>query len=526
MKKNKIWLLLIISFAFFLRFYRLDHLELFGDELDVGYQAYSLWKTGRDYMGQKLPFYIHSFAEWRAPLLMYATAPFVGIFGLNEWGVRLPPVVFGLLNIFLLYFLVKLLTKNERLALISAFILTVIPWHIHYSRTAFEATLLLTLMLGGTILFLKKKYLFGVIIFALTLYTYNTANIFTPLWILILIILKKQRLLKLKVYYLLLIILILPIILSIFSGQGSARFKLISIFNNPATIDQIVFKRNTGLNPKIERVFYNKLTGWGSEFVKNYLTAFSPQFLFLNGDPNPRHNPPEFGEFYWILAPFLLVGIWRLLRSKNLAFKHLIFSWLLLAPIPSSLTIGGGNQATRLFLMLPPLVILIALAVEKLSFSKLRLLSIYCLLFTVLFFWLHNYFIHYPQEQYKYWHYGYKEAMIWLKKYEKEHPKIIINNRHEPILLRYLFWTEKNPQWLHKNFAGDEGDFSLGKVNFARSKIKNDWQENVPYLVFQKDEVPGDWDWEKEPPEGVRTLKTVYDPWEKPMMYWIIKNNE
>ena len=158
MKKSKIWLVLIFSLAFFLRFYRLDHLELFGDELDVGYQAYSLLKTGRDYMGQKLPFYIHSFAEWRAPLLMYATAPFVGIFGLNEWGVRLPPVVFGLLDIFLLYCLVKLLTKNEKLALISAFILTVIPWHIHYSRTAFEATLLLALMLGGTILFLKKNF--------------------------------------------------------------------------------------------------------------------------------------------------------------------------------------------------------------------------------------------------------------------------------------------------------------------------------------------------------------------------------
>jgi len=87
--KNNGWLCLILVVALFLRTYRLDYLELFGDELDVGYQSYSLVTTGRDYKGNFLPTYIHSFSEWRAPGLMYVMMPFISIFGLDEWGLGL-----------------------------------------------------------------------------------------------------------------------------------------------------------------------------------------------------------------------------------------------------------------------------------------------------------------------------------------------------------------------------------------------------------------------------------------------------
>src|SRR3990170_1288457 len=123
MRKIKIILFTILLFSAILRIWGLNKVppELFGDELDVGYHAYSLLKTGRDYYGQLMPTYIHSFSEWRAPLLMYATVPFVATFGLNEWGVRLPSAVFGILSVYLLYLLVAKTLKNERLALISAF---------------------------------------------------------------------------------------------------------------------------------------------------------------------------------------------------------------------------------------------------------------------------------------------------------------------------------------------------------------------------------------------------------------------
>ena len=72
--------------------------------------------------------------------------------------------------------------------MISATVLSLMPWHFHYSRAAFEVTLLISLILAGTYFFylfvryLKNKFLYlSIIFFGLSFYTYNTANIFVPL---------------------------------------------------------------------------------------------------------------------------------------------------------------------------------------------------------------------------------------------------------------------------------------------------------------------------------------------------------
>lgn len=536
---KKVLLGIVLIFALTLRIYKLGHLELFGDELDVGYHAYSLWKTGRDYTGQKLPTYIHSFSEWRAPLLMYATAPFVGLFGLSAWSVRIPVVLFGLINIYLVYLLVRCFTNNPKWALFSAFILTITPWHIHYSRTAFEVTLLLSLILGGTILFIKDKYLFSAVCFGLSLYAYNTANVFVLLFGLVLIYLKKKELFQKPKQLMLpaaaIFLISLPLLVRVISGQASERFNLISIFNDQKTIEKVIHFRTTGLGPSFERVFHNKLTAWGSVFVNSYLTAFSPQFLFLSGDPNPRHSMPDWGQFYWILFPFLIYGILKLRKVPDSRFKILVISWLLISPIPAALTVGGGSQATRLFLMLPPLIILIALGVSKIK-NNLLLLAFGLGLLAFSLFYLHNYFVHYQKETYQHWHYGYQKAMTWLKE-NRNDQRVIINNSNEPALIRYLFWSEIDPNWFHQKFSGDQIEKNIltgfdgfklentyfghiseeNKVNWLKANLKPD----DLYLAFQEHEAPGDWNWNLEPPEGLEVLKTIYDPWGKPMIYWV-----
>jgi len=182
--KTKLVLISILALASILRIWGLDKVppELFGDELDVGYHAYSLLHTGRDYYGQLLPTYIHSFSEWRAPLLMYVTVPFIAIFGLNEYGVRLPEAFLGILSVLLLYLLVDKTLKDKRVALFSALLLAISPWHLQYSRAAFEISLLLTLLLSGTLSFLNglknwKWLIVSAVLFGLTFYTYSTANV-------------------------------------------------------------------------------------------------------------------------------------------------------------------------------------------------------------------------------------------------------------------------------------------------------------------------------------------------------------
>src|SRR4030042_6462040 len=110
MKVNhKTILLLIILLAAFMRLWNIDKVpvSLFGDELDVGYQAYSILKTGRDYSGNFMPLHFQSLAEWRTPLYLYSAVPTVAVFGISPLGVRLPAMIFGVLGIYVFYLLVR-----------------------------------------------------------------------------------------------------------------------------------------------------------------------------------------------------------------------------------------------------------------------------------------------------------------------------------------------------------------------------------------------------------------------------------
>ena len=154
-------LILSILFAvsLFIRGFSIPTLppELFGDEVDVGYQAFSLLHTGLDLYGQLFPKYIHSLSEWRTPLLMYYTVPTIYLFGNTEWGVRTPEVILGALAPLILFLLVYEVTRSKSQALLSSVILCIMPWHILYSRAAFEAVLLLDFVLLGTLFFIKKR---------------------------------------------------------------------------------------------------------------------------------------------------------------------------------------------------------------------------------------------------------------------------------------------------------------------------------------------------------------------------------
>jgi len=484
---------------------------------------------------------------------MYVSVPFVAIFGLNEWGVRLPTVFFGVLSIFLLFKLVKILSKSNSLALWSAFVLAITPWHLHYSRAAFEVTLLLALILGGTIVFLKGKWSWSALLFSLSFYTYNTANLFVPLFLLTLLLLawksKKAEFSKKKLIRAGLVFLVasLPIVLTIARGQGSARFRQISIFSDQKTVGKIVYKRTTGISQGQERFFHNKLLAWGNNFLSNYSGFVSPQFLFFTGDPNPRHNQPGFGQFLLVLAPFFVLGLEEWGRFRDRFFKKIILFWLVLGPIATALTEGGGFHATRLFIVLPPLVILTAIGLNwffTILKGRLRAALFVLILISLglnMVLWFHNYLVHYPKEAADYWNYGYKEAFTWLQGNEQVE-RIFINNHHEPALTRYLFWSRLSPLEFQGNFVNDSSvdnllpdfdGFQLGNVYFGGidssdrvNWFKNNLEKGDVYLAIRNQEVPFDQDRTKETPGGIEIKKVVYDPWGEPLMYWLTKGTE
>ena len=256
--KNNLVLIAILLLALFLRSFRLDYLELFGDELDAGYQAYSLMTTGHDYMGNLMPSYIHSFFEWRAPGLMYAIIPFIKIFGLNEWGVRMGPAVFGVLSIWGFYVLLLTVGIKKKVALTTAFLLSITPWHIQYSRAGFEITLLSCLLIFGLYFLIKKKICIASIFLSFSLYTYSSANILMPLFVVMTLYFYKINLKDFVKLVVVGLILSLPLAYQLLFGHVGDRFDTMNILSNKDVIALVNDYQNASGNTLVSKIFYNK----------------------------------------------------------------------------------------------------------------------------------------------------------------------------------------------------------------------------------------------------------------------------
>ncbi|OGC97290.1 hypothetical protein A2W16_01020 [Candidatus Amesbacteria bacterium RBG_16_48_31] len=526
------WLSGILALSLFVRGFSFTSVppELFGDEVDVGYQAYSLFKTGRDLYAQAFPTYIHSLSEWRAPLLMYATVPTVAAFGTSELGVRLPQVIFGSLAPIILMLLVYHTTRSRPAAILASLSLSLLPWHIHYSRVAFEVVIMLDLMLLGTLLYLKRRFSLSLLFFALTFYTYSTAVIFTPLWLLALLLLtrKKPNLLALLLFT----ITITPFIFNLISGRAQARFGLVSIFTSQEVIDKIT---NFRQYPSVwETVFHNKPESYFSLFFSNYLRAFSPEFLFVRGDPAVRHNMQYIGQLLPLTAPFLILGLYHLVIGR----RWLWLVWLGLAPLPSALTIDGAFHATRLFLMIPPLAVAVGIGISQVVNLKSPILNILLLLLFTLHFSqvAHYYLVHYPTVSWRWWHVGYKSAMREINRLAPDYPRVFINSTYEPSLIRFLFYSAYPPADFHRQFSLDQplteiqpgySGFPLGEKYFFGTFTAPPAQDYLLpdslYLISQRDDVPGDWDWRTDPPQNIQVLNTVTNPDHLPIFYLVTR---
>ncbi len=488
---SKKLIVLIIIIAAFLRLYKLDQVPvaLFGDEVDVGYQAYSILKTGRDYYGNFMPLHFHSLAEYRTPLYLYSAVPSVALFGISALGVRLPAAIFGIASIFVFYLLIKEVFKNQKLALISAAVLALSPWHIQYSRAGFEVTELLFFLALGLYLFfaaLRVPRSFSVvgsaICFALLPWIYSTAKLFTPLLLLFLFFAYRKEIFKISKKYLVFAVIAFviiggPIAISTITGGGAERFGYISVFTDPTTEPEIGTARGidaqvrgdspTGLNPTlIDKVFHNKFTFWGGKVFQNYLHSFSTDFLFITGDPNPRHSIDGMGEFYKLEIIALTVGLILFFSSKSeLKIKLLIIFWLLAGVIPAAITRDGGDHATRLILILPPLVFLISYGISR--FSRLAI----CIYLVIGLFgfisYQHTYWIHNPYQSERWWHAGYQEAIQSIKPLEKDFAKVLISTRAEPPWIFFAGFYQYDPASWQKNFPiGNDVELQgIGKVS-------------------------------------------------------------
>lgn len=403
-------LILIVLLAAAVRFIGLSHLPpaLNRDEAAIGYNAYSLLKTGRDEHGQFLPLAFKSIGDYKMPLYIYATAIPVKLFGLNDFSIRFWSALAGLLSVVFSYLIVLKLTKKTLPAVLTAVLFTFNPWAVFFSRIGFEANLALALFLAGLYCLLRgmKKYslfIVGLLLLLLSFLTYSSSLIFIPILLSVFFFIFRRQLNRKKVISL---FVFSAIFILIFKSLWSisAQKSNITVFSNPTVIHQYNETRTRiyQQNPLLARTWWNKNVYFLRIITGNYLKTFSPEFLLTVGGNHPWHRTPNIGNFYYLEIFFALVGIyWLIKHNKNNQLKALLITWLLVSPLPSAITIDAPHSTRSLYL-LPVMIILSALGINYFysrlkSRSSLFVLLVGLYLLNLSFFSLQYLFV-YPRQ--------------------------------------------------------------------------------------------------------------------------------
>lgn len=466
----------IILLAIFLRFWQLGKIPVSPDwdEAALGYNAYSILKTGRDEYGTRLPMTMRSFDDYKPPLYVYLTVPSVALFGLSTWSVRVPSAVMGVLAVAGTYFLVMELfgirKGKETLALLTTFLLAISPWHLQFSRIAFEANTGITLNIWGVMAFLRGLrstpwMALSAFLFGLSLYAYHSERVFVPLLLLILAVVTRKELFsdrrKIVMGIIIGLMTVSPLIPVIFDKTSVTRLKGTSTLSDTTgllmrSVSKLDDDRKSG--NILGSLFDNRRIVYAKTLLNGYISHYSLRWLFLVGD-NDRHHAPDNGLLYLWELPFVLWGIYAVWRRGGKA-GTILLGWMLVAPVAASPT-SETPHAIRTLVFLPTFQILTAIGllslVTRVRFHLKRMgilgrmglvgaLSVALILAVMnTIFYFHMYYSHLNQEYSKFWQYGYEQAVQYAQKHKSKYQKIVVSTSLEQPHMFFLFYTKYDP---------------------------------------------------------------------------------
>lgn len=506
--KIKIYLIFILILGAFLRFYKLGSMpnSYTPDELAQGYTAYSIINTGKDEWGSSNWLSLRSFGDYKPPLQTLLMIPSIKIFGLTPFAVRFPNALLSVLTLFFTYLISKILFKNDSVSLISTLFMAISPWALPLSRIALEANLVIFIVSLSTFLFFKANqnkslplFVLSAIIFGMSVFTYHSAKIFTPIFLILLII--NQKTFNYKKY--LSIFIIIFGLFYLLNFYQSNQIKLnrtgdIAIFNptdkwSYVSNSQYEITQN-GLPYTIVKPFYNKLVYLYETFSHNYLSYFSPQFLVTQGAGETTYGMiPGYGVLGLIPTIGLIFSVFFLIRStvdKDKRNLYFLFATILIAPLITSIA-KGQYSGNRVSLMMPFIQIISAYGLclfSKTMSSKLKLFILITLvtIFTFLnFTFLIRYFYQGEQILSQGMLYGHKEANEIIKNTPAD--QVIYSRKLSEPQAYVSFFQNINPKIFQKNspswliyesknlsFLDQLGEYSLDKFIFREINIPSD----------------------------------------------------
>lgn len=515
----KRYLLLGVCFiAVFLRLYALATIPPSPslDEVSIGYNAQSILLTGKDEYGTMFPLLLRAYDDYRPALYVYLTIPFVAVMGLTAMAVRIPSVMLSILTVIVAYGIGKIVGKKyfsfPGLGYLTAFLLSISPWHIYISRLGHEANLGLALVSLGVYFFLsaglegkKRFFILSAIFMGLSVHGYQSEKIVSPLLVIAGCIAFWKEMLgaKKEVIFSCIIgmLIAFPAILATVSPEGMVRFRGTSAFSSDAPIVAAATDRYIDAqqrNDPVGMMVNSKYVSYTRVFAENYVSHFSPVWLFT-GRNSEAHKVPGMGLMYLWEAPFLVLGIWAFIRS-NIPRKIALFIILslLIAPIPASITTQAPH-AMRSYTSLPVMQLMEAigiwLVVTGITQQKKRIftavLSV-CVVIGLGIFW-NGYFVRFPKEQSDSFQFALAPAIQYAQAEEKNYDRIEFSHQgglYQSYMF-FLFYSRFDPvRYLSMGgttSGGYEASHVIGKYSFGFLPQKpEDFKDKTLYFYDAK----------------------------------------
>ncbi len=546
MKKNHLILGIIIFLAFLLRVWDLGNVPPSPDwdEASLGYNAYSILITGKDEYGAFLPVVLRSFDDYKPAMYTYFIIPFLFLFDLSIQAVRLPSVIAGMLTVFATYFLVKELfgksveiagktIDSTTFALVSTFLLAISPWHIQFSRIAFESNVGVALNVFSLLFFLKglknpKFLLLSFFLGALNLHMYQSNRVFTPLMLFIMSVIYAKKLIQIKKWYIASVVIAafvaFPFVwYSVTNQNALLRARGVSVFSDQTQVlarnaQKLIVDRNN--NDLIGLIVDNRRVEYAKSIISGYISHYDLNWLFLKGDIS-RHHAPNMGLLYLFELPFLFIGIYHLLFGNfKRETKLVLFLYFFLVPIPASITTGVPHAVRTLnFVAVLPIIVGLGLLSSALFISKMKYqiakIPVKNLIFALSFlffifnisYYLNQYFVQQNFENSEDWQYGYKEAVAFINPIKDSYDQIIVSNERplDQSYMFFLFYTKYDPEKYLASGGTKSGGFRESHPGFDRFTFQLiDWNKESTsgekLFVGRPDDFP----------DTVHPLHTIY----------------
>ena len=336
----------LLALGLFARVYRFGSAPpgLNQDEAFAAYESWALLHFGQDSYLHPWPVYLTAWGSGMNALESYLMLPFLALFGVKTWVIRLPQLLLGLAALPAAFSVGRRFGGN-RGGLCALAVLSLCPWHVLLSRWALESNMAPNLLLLGLCLFLKGledgRFLpLSALFYGLALYAYSAVWPVMPLLLGLMLLYARPRFDKhLVLAGVILAALALPLVAFLAVNYGlMEEFKI-----GPFSVPKLVAARAGEIS--LRNIPENFKIMWG--------------ILARQSDGLKWNSPGVYGLFYPVLFPaFGVLGLGALLyravksfRSRRFDAAVLLLIWLLCGIILAALISVNVNRMN--FLLMP-----------------------------------------------------------------------------------------------------------------------------------------------------------------------------